>query len=103
MFAAHQNHDEVVKYLTRHGADLKASSSLGSAIDVATAVGAAPELVEWLEVERSCAKPGCDKYGKNACTGCKLVRYCGRECQRGHWGEHKRECQEHKKNNEAFN
>ena len=28
-----------------------------------------------------------------ACTGCRSVRYCGRECQRGHWkAQHKTDC-----------
>ena len=27
------------------------------------------------------------------CSGCKVVRYCGRQCQREHWSRHKRLCQ----------
>ena len=28
------------------------------------------------------------------CARCKIARYCGRECQVAHWGDHKRECKE---------
>jgi hypothetical protein len=24
--------------------------------------------------------------------GCRAVRYCGADCQRAHWPEHRREC-----------
>ncbi|KAI1210653.1 uncharacterized protein F4807DRAFT_459493 [Annulohypoxylon truncatum] len=34
----------------------------------------------------------CPSEGKFACNGCKLVLYCGRDCQRKHWGEHKKQC-----------
>ena len=26
------------------------------------------------------------------CARCRAVRYCSRECQLGHWREHKSEC-----------
>ncbi|KAI1095425.1 hypothetical protein F5B19DRAFT_481800 [Rostrohypoxylon terebratum] len=34
----------------------------------------------------------CPSEGNFACNGCKLVVYCGRKCQRSHWGEHKKVC-----------
>ena len=37
---------------------------------------------------------GCRGAGatKLRCCPCKAVYYCGRECQRAHWEEHKRVC-----------
>ncbi|KAI0884685.1 uncharacterized protein GGS22DRAFT_188894 [Annulohypoxylon maeteangense] len=34
----------------------------------------------------------CPSEGKFACNACKLVAYCGRDCQREHWTEHKKQC-----------
>ena len=35
----------------------------------------------------------CGAHAKRTCSGCRLVRYCGRKCQRIHWKEHhKSEC-----------
>ncbi|KAH7037351.1 uncharacterized protein B0I36DRAFT_313855 [Microdochium trichocladiopsis] len=50
---------------------------------------------------RSFADPSCYKCGKmqvdtgNAlkqCAGCKKVWYCDRDCQKGHWADHKAAC-----------
>jgi len=30
--------------------------------------------------------------GAKACTACKLVKYCNRECQIAHWSQHKKAC-----------
>ena len=32
-----------------------------------------------------------------ACAKCRAVRYCGRECQKAHWGEHKGVCKDVKR------
>lgn len=38
---------------------------------------------------------GCGgKEGLKACKKCRMVFYCGRECQAGHWREHKQTCDE---------
>ncbi|OCL12153.1 hypothetical protein AOQ84DRAFT_420874 [Glonium stellatum] len=34
----------------------------------------------------------CLEIAGNACTGCFLVQYCSRECQRAHWKTHKNDC-----------
>ncbi|KAI0172646.1 hypothetical protein GGR52DRAFT_545542 [Hypoxylon sp. FL1284] len=34
----------------------------------------------------------CPREGTQACSNCKLVLYCGRECQAKHWGKHKKSC-----------
>ncbi|KAF5234485.1 hypothetical protein FAUST_7573 [Fusarium austroamericanum] len=35
---------------------------------------------------------GCQKVGKSSCGNCRLVVYCGPECQKAHWPIHKLDC-----------
>lgn len=39
-----------------------------------------------------CASPTCSKGGAKSCSRCKLVKYCGRECQVSDWRRHKKVC-----------
>ncbi|KAI1106751.1 hypothetical protein F4804DRAFT_329946 [Jackrogersella minutella] len=41
----------------------------------------------WKDGEKTCPKEG-----TSACGSCRLVVYCGRDCQKEHWGEHKKDC-----------
>jgi hypothetical protein len=48
---------------------------------------------------RRCYNPSCPLRGAGAaaaelshCSRCRKVMYCGKECQRAHWSEHKRYC-----------
>lgn len=43
-------------------------------------------------VDRLCAKKGCDNVGKHLCSGCGEEIYCSKECQKAHWAEHKPSC-----------
>ncbi|WIA28887.1 hypothetical protein OEZ86_011411 [Tetradesmus obliquus] len=54
-------------------------------------------------VKLCCNRPGCSNLeqlsesalvgGKgNICSGCKLARYCGKDCQVQHWKQHKTAC-----------
>ncbi|KAJ2915828.1 hypothetical protein MD484_g4584, partial [Candolleomyces efflorescens] len=43
-------------------------------------------------------RAACDKPGKLSCSGCKLVSYCSKECQKGHWKLHKQDCKDPLKN-----
>ena len=46
-------------------------------------------------LDRKCAACGVwDQTGKghSRCSVCMMVYYCGRECQKGHWKEHKQVC-----------
>ncbi|KAF8137398.1 hypothetical protein EV363DRAFT_1394947 [Boletus edulis] len=36
----------------------------------------------------------CEKPGKLACSSCKLVSYCSKECQKAHWATHKSDCKD---------
>ena len=40
----------------------------------------------------SCGVAGGDDIKLKDCTACHLVKYCGIECQRSHWRQHKKEC-----------
>jgi hypothetical protein len=49
--------------------------------------------IRWAE----CRCGGCEQCGARGgsfkrCGGCNLVQYCGKECQRAHWAEHKAAC-----------
>ncbi len=39
-----------------------------------------------------CGGVGCTKKGVSLCSGCKVVNYCSKECQVGHWRAHKEDC-----------
>jgi hypothetical protein len=45
---------------------------------------------------RSDLNPGacdaCGGAGSAVCSVCRQARYCGRECQRAHWEQHKLHC-----------
>src|SRR6056300_1713178 len=45
------------------------------------------ELLANPKICGACNKPGCSLK-----CACKLVFYCGEECQRAHWPTHKKEC-----------
>ena len=53
------------------------------------------EPAEIKEGQSSSSTPGCDSCGKAKllkCGDCKLVKYCGTDCQRRDWGNHSRNC-----------
>lgn len=41
----------------------------------------------------------CGKKAQNRCTGCKVANYCGADCQKRGWKEHKEDCAKLKKAN----
>ena len=49
-------------------------------------------------VERRCERCGVWEAHTDGrfsrCAACKLVYYCGRECQKAHWREHKQACKQ---------
>ena len=40
----------------------------------------------------SCGKAGVDDVKLKRCISCYLVRYCGTDCQKAHWRQHKEAC-----------
>lgn len=42
----------------------------------------------------SCALCGAQRTGLLTCSGCRKVKYCGRDCQVKHWKTHMQSCQE---------
>ena len=42
----------------------------------------------------TCAACGTAGDSLKACTSCKQVKYCNRECQKLHWPQHKKECKQ---------
>ena len=63
-----------------------------------------------LALTTRCANPNCHKTQRTTelsiCTACREISYCGAECQRADWKEHKIKCkaaqEKSKKNDEAF-
>lgn len=43
----------------------------------------------------------CDKPASSACSRCNLVYYCSRDCQKHHWAQHKKTCNDVKNNNDS--
>ena len=46
----------------------------------------------WREEHRACAACGSAHEGLQRCKRCAAAFYCGAECQRRHWPEHKPQC-----------
>ncbi len=44
------------------------------------------------EVCASCGKAAVDNIKLKNCTACKIVKYCGVECQKNHRSQHKEAC-----------
>lgn len=42
--------------------------------------------------EAMCAARTCQTSATQSCGRCKVVKYCGRDCQRSHWKAHRDEC-----------
>ena len=42
----------------------------------------------------SCGAEPAPGHKLSQCSGCKAVRYCGPQCQRRHWGQHKAVCKQ---------
>jgi ankyrin repeat protein len=93
MIAANCKHEDVVTFLVKYGANVKAvTGSFGTAADLSSIVGASAKQTQYLEARTHCAKQGCNGIGAKKCAGCQQVYYCTRECQLTHWPAHKAEC-----------
>jgi hypothetical protein len=93
MLAATGEHDNVVAFLLKYGANPQLSSlSYGTAANISRYMGAPVEQAEYLESRTRCGMPGCSGAGAKKCAPCLKVYYCKRECQLAHWSSHKADC-----------
>ncbi|EJK50941.1 hypothetical protein THAOC_29946 [Thalassiosira oceanica] len=51
-----------------------------------------PVVDDGIEVCANCGKQGSDTIKLKSCTACRLVKYCGVDCQRAHRKRHKKAC-----------
>ncbi|OJA20467.1 hypothetical protein AZE42_04908 [Rhizopogon vesiculosus] len=58
-----------------------------------------PEMLPCANVDIAKSKV-CPKQGTKACSACKLVSYCSKECQKNHWRIHKDDCKNPLKSND---
>lgn len=45
-----------------------------------------------VEMSKPCKQPNCTRLGSSHCSACQGVWYCGVECQRANWKDHKITC-----------
>ncbi|CAD7695454.1 unnamed protein product [Ostreobium quekettii] len=97
---------DAVKLLLKHGASVRAADNDGVtphklarhfppiAAAMAAARGGASD--EQREITNTKARAVCQACGKEnahkACSKCRVVHYCSRQCQTFHWKTHKKEC-----------
>jgi methionyl aminopeptidase len=77
-----------------------------SADSAATTTGASPSETSDAANSKTCGKPGCNKTASLACPTCiKLkappARFCGQECFKEYWNEHKKVHEEIRKARDA--
>ena len=83
LVAASNNAHDIMSMLINHGADLAGLGPEGARL-ARTA----------LTFSTLRCRAGCGKEAKSQCSRCKVVSYCGRECQLVDWRKaHKRNCQ----------
>lgn len=60
-------------------------------------------LQEVCAAERTCARRTCNKRALEACEYCKAIQYCGPDCQKKDWKDHRYTCglQVHKPNDDS--
>jgi hypothetical protein len=95
MIATYIQHQEVVKWLGKAGADTGAFIHNGPNATAATLSrdsGACHEQTAYLEAKTHYSNSSCSGAGLMKCTGCKEARYCGEACQLEHWNSDKADC-----------
>jgi hypothetical protein len=90
--AALNDNEAVIKSLIHRGADVRATSTKGTATDYWREAGASIEQIAYLEVRAHCGNPACDEPGQKRCARCKQARYCSEACIRAQWPVHKLDC-----------
>ena len=58
-------------------------------------------MTETTNTSKQCSKCGKTDGELKRCAQCKLTYYCGQDCQKQHWPEHKQICKETAKANKG--
>ena len=80
----------IIQEVAEHKAKLKAKLAMDTELAANTA-----QLNAKASVCAKCGIRSTDNKAFSKCSACKMVTYCSRECQKDHWGEHKRICKLH--------
>ena len=87
-----QGHKDLALLLVQRGAPTLVGDMMGiTPLCGAASGGIRAALVAEAAKGKRCAV--CGAGGKlKKCSGCHTVRYCGADCQRAHWPDHRRTC-----------
>ncbi|EJK57876.1 hypothetical protein THAOC_22041 [Thalassiosira oceanica] len=84
-------HRALAPTLTRLSADHK---DLGPRSTMSCVPVGVPVVDDGTEICANCGKQGSDTVKLKNCTACRLVKYCGVDCQRAHRKQHKKACKQ---------
>jgi ankyrin repeat protein len=88
--AIHRGHSETAKYLRTRTSISNVCELPGGGRASAATITSHTELGQSMR----CGNPECVLVGKSKCGTCRSVYYCGSECQRAHWKQHKKVCKQ---------
>jgi ankyrin repeat protein len=93
MAASGMQHEKIVRYLLKNGANAQALyTNIGTAVDVSKLYGAPAKQTAYLEARTHCANRGCSGAGLKKCATCLEVFFCSKGCQVAAWPVHKADC-----------
>jgi ankyrin repeat protein len=93
MVAIIKEHDDVVRWLLKNGANAQAKQKHSlTAADVSKLIGAPAKSTAYLEARTHCTSSGCCGAGLKKCANCLEVFFCSKDCQVAAWPAHKADC-----------